>query len=595
MAYSHHMNAAIAELVHGIYPDERADRCMGLLTQLLDSYRDRVTRPAGPDASPATSERGSAGLPLDEADSIVITYGDQFRGPDGPPLAYLDRFLREELDGYATGVHILPFSPYSSDDGFSVRDYRAINPDLGGWDEVTAIAGQFRLMADLVLNHCSAHSDWFQAYLEGHAPYDRYFISVPPGTDTSTVARPRSLPLLTPFQTASGEKLVWTTFSADQVDLNFAEPAVLLEMLDILLLYVEKGAQLIRLDAIAYLWKELGTACLHHPNTHRVVQLFRAVLDEIAPWVIIITETNVPHEENISYFGDGRNEAHMVYNFSLPPLTLDAVLREDTGHLQRWARGLPAPSRDTAFFNFLASHDGIGLLPTHGILSEAERLNLIETVQQRGGRISFKSTANGEIPYEMNVNYLSAVADPNLPDDQRARAFLVSQSIMLCLAGVPGIYIHSLLGSTNWTTGVEQTGMNRAINRCKLNYPDLVQELNDGASLRHRVFEGYKQLLRARSRSSAFHPAAEQDVLATEPQIFAVLRHNTTEQATVLCLHNVSGEAAEVTVPRHCFPAGQERSFTDLVSGDIFFPYWTDSGDAEITLEPHEVMWLNLA
>lgn len=595
MAYSHLMNAEIADLVHGIYPDERAERCMKLLSRLLDEYRDRIASTAGTAEAPPSSNGAPNGIPLDETDSIMITYGDQFRGPNGPPLAYLDRFLREELDGYATGVHILPFSPYSSDDGFSVIDYRAVDPNLGGWDEVTAIAGEFKLMADLVLNHCSARSDWFQAYLQNSSPYDQYFISVPPGTDTSAVARPRSLPLLTPFQTTDGEKLVWTTFSVDQVDLNYAEPAVLLEMLDILLLYVEKGAQLIRLDAIAYLWKEFGTSCLHHPNTHRVVQLFRAVLDEIAPWVVIITETNVPHEENISYFGNGTNEAHMVYNFSLPPLTLDACLRQNTAHLQRWARGLPAPSSHTAFFNFLASHDGIGLLPTHGILTEDERLNLIETVQQRGGRISFKATADGEIPYEMNINYLSAIADPNLPDDQRARVFLVSQGIMLCLAGVPGIYVHSLLGSTNWNAGVEQTGMNRAINRCKLDYPQLLGQLNDSSSLRHLVFEGYKQLLRARSRSSAFHPAAHQEVLETSPQVFAVLRHNQGEQTTVLCLHNVSSEASDILVSQRCFPTGQERSFTDLISGDVFFPYWTASGDAEITLEPHEVMWLNLS
>src|SRR5690606_35016656 len=108
--------------------------------------------------------------------------------------------------------------------------------------------------------------------------------------------------------------------SADQVDLNFKNPAVLLATTRALLFYVEHGAKFIRLDAIAYLWKEIGTPCIHLPQTHQVIQLMRAVLDEVAPDVRLITETNVPHPDNISYFGAGTNEAQLVYNFALPPL-----------------------------------------------------------------------------------------------------------------------------------------------------------------------------------------------------------------------------------------------------------------------------------
>ncbi len=580
------MNTRIQALVSQIYPPEEAVDCTRLLDTLLIRMAPRLQGPESP--------HPAGRLPLDESDSIVITYGDQFSGAEGVPLEYLLRFLSEELEGHATGVHILPFSPFSSDDGFSVIDYRAINPALGAWSHVRAVSARFRLMADLVLNHCSSRSEWFAAFLRDEEPFRRYFITVVPGTDTSSVVRPRALPLLTPFETPSGEKRVWTTFSADQVDLNFAEPEVLVEMLDVLLSYVEQGAHMIRLDAIAYLWKEPGTSCLHHPNTHRVVQLFRAVLEEVAPWVILITETNVPHEENVSYYGDGSNEAHLVYNFPLPPLTLDAVIREDTGHLQRWAASLPQPAGTTGFLNFLASHDGIGLLPTHGILSDEERDALIQTVRDRGGRISFKSSSAGDIPYEMNVNYLSAVADPNLPDAQRARIFLVSQSIMLCLAGVPGIYVNSLLGSTNWPDGVEQTGMNRTINRQKLEYDSVVAELAQPGSLRHLVFEGFKRMLRARASDPAFDPGAAQRVIPSERELFVVVRHNGETGSKVLCLQNLSSRAVETTILPEVVSGADERSFVDLISGDRFYPYWTADGKVEIGLDPYEVMWLKV-
>ena len=642
------MNPRIHHLLADIYGDDAGAAAGGRLNEIMLDYARRIRRPAhAPAAEPGT-------LPLSESDAVMITYGDQFQAPapedaagtgeraagDGDsaagggdtaagtgdhaaatPLQYLHRFLEEHLEEVVTGLHILPFSPYSSDDGFSVIDYREVNPDFGSWEDIQALAGDYRLMADLVLNHCSAESDWFLRFKQGEEPYTRYFISVDPDTDLSMVVRPRAHPLLTPVETEEGTRHVWTTFSADQVDLNFGDPVVLLEMVSILLEYVERGMQIVRLDAIAYLWKEIGHPCIHHPKTHKVVQLFRAVLEELAPWVVIITETNVPHQENLSYFGDGGNEAHMVYNFSLPPLTLDAMLREDTRHLQDWAWSLPAPSPRTTFFNFLASHDGIGLLPAQGILTQEEIDAMIAAVRERGGRISYKATPGGEIPYEMNVNYLSASTDPALPPAQRARMFLAGQAVMLVLAGVPGIYVHSLIGSENWNEGVEQTGHKRTINREKLHYDRVVDELIDEESLRHQVFEGYKRLLEARLAEPAFHPAAPQRIVETPHQIFCVIRggpaaagaadagttgqaaqpqdrlasHDTPAPPPVICLINVSADETEVHVDVGAAGVGETKSFTDLVSGDTFFPHWDGPTRISFELEAYEIMWLKPA
>jgi sucrose phosphorylase len=314
----------------------------------------------------------TAATKLSECDALLITYADQLREPERAPLHTLAEFAKARLAGVVSGVHLLPFYPWSSDDGFSVKDFFAVDPAFGDWPDLERFRPEFDLMFDAVFNHMSAQGEWFQKFLADDPERRDFFVTVTGNPDLSQVVRPRALPLLTEFQTARGPEKVWTTFSADQVDLNFKNPAVLLATIRALLFYVRHGAKFIRLDAIAYLWKEIGTTCIHLPQTHQVIQLMRAVLDEVAPDVRLITETNVPHRDNISYFGDGTNEAQLVYNFALPPLVLHSLATGNAQKLTGWAAALELPSPQTTFFNFLASHDGIGMNPARGILSQAE-------------------------------------------------------------------------------------------------------------------------------------------------------------------------------------------------------------------------------
>ncbi len=568
------MDKRIKEKLDYIYGNEIGGGTLTRLNALMEKWRRDLPKiPGAP----------GGGIPADEGDAVMITYGDNVQSPGEVPLDTLKKFADEKLNGVVSGIHILPFSPYSSDDGFSVMDYRQVNPDWGDWPQISAIASSFRLMADLVLNHCSAKGTWFKKFLEGDKKYSGYFITVEPGTDLSAVFRPRALPLLHEFDVAGEKKLVWTTFSRDQVDVNFANPDVFLEFVDILLDYVKKGIRIIRLDAIGFLWKEIGTTCMHHPKTHEMVKLFRLILAEVAPGVILITETNVPHKENISYFGDGTDEAHMVYQFTLPPLTLDAFIRGDASKLTAWASTLPAPNPDYTFFNFLASHDGVGVLPSRGYLDESELEGLVAAVKARGGLVSYKSTPEGDIPYELNISYRDAVAEETLPVDRRAAKFLSSQAVMLCMAGVPGIYIHSLLGSGNWKDGVGITGVNRTINREKLSYDDLIAELDDSSGLRHRIFTGYAKMLKARSGHSAFHPAAAQKILDLGPLLFALIR-TSSEGRSVLCLQSVSGEPQLVDIPGDFSAADSLR---DLIGGNRI-----TVKDGRIELDPWSVLWL---
>jgi glycosidase len=369
--------------------------------------------------------------------------------------------------------------------------------------------------------------------------------------DLSQVVRPRALPLLTEFQTPSGKQRVWTTFSTDQADLDYHNPEVLLEILDILLMYVERGAQLIRLDAIAYLWKEPGTTCIHLPQTHAIVQLLRAILDEIAPHVYLITETNVPHAENISYFGDGYNEAQLVYNFALPPLVMHTILTGDASILSQWAAELKPPSERASFFNFLASHDGIGLNPVRGILSPIEIEALVDQTRAHDGLISYKANPDGtQSPYELNINYFDALSGTHSDEPLAVQLdrFLAAHAIMLSLRGVPGIYFHSLFGSRSWRAGVESTRQNRTINRQKLELSNLERQLADPTSLRSQVFARLSDLLRRRASSPAFHPNGEQSILNIGHAVFGVRRTSPDSQRHMLCLHNVTAQTQTIFV-----------------------------------------------
>lgn len=519
----------ISRLLCQMYDEQRAGTIGPRVLALIEQYCGRIPVPNQTE--------------LTEKDAMLITYGDHILSADSNPLQTLTRVCESHLKGLISSIHILPFFPWSSDDGFSVKDYRQVDPALGTWDDIEKLGQSFRLMFDGVINHMSAESDWFQYFLKNEEPYNRYFLTVDGNPSLSDVIRPRALPLLTEFDTIKGPRKVWTTFSADQVDLDFHNPDVLLEILDILLEYALRGAQFIRLDAIAYLWKEIGTTCLHLPQTHAFIQLLRVVLDETAPHVRIITETNVPHEDNVSYFGDGTNEAQLVYNFALPPLVLHTLLTGDSTALSNWAHNLEYPTDQTTYFNFLASHDGIGLNPARGILTDAEIENLVKHTTDHGGLISYKNNPDGsQSPYEMNINYFDALSDPvgNEPLQLQVDRFMAAQAIMLMLRGVPGIYFHSLFGSRGWRAGVEQTGQNRTINRQKLEFSSFHKELSDSENLRYRVFSRYSRLLHLRSQSTAFHPNGSQEILDMGPGLFALSRISPDGSSSALFIQNVT-------------------------------------------------------
>ncbi|MGD8910771.1 MAG: sugar phosphorylase [Chromatiales bacterium] len=523
----------------------------------------------------------------DEKDSVLIAYGDSVQFPGMTPLASLKRFLDRRLNAVFSLVHILPFFPYSSDDGFSVSDFRAVNPQLGDWQDIVALGENFSLLFDLVLNHMSREHLWFVQFVHNEAPGRDYVIEVAPQENLTRVVRPRSSPLLSGVRTPRGMLHVWATFSNDQIDLNYANPDVLFEFIDILLEYIRRGARAVRLDAVAFLWKQIGTTCIHLPQTHEVIKLFRTLMDLLEPGAILLTETNVPHAENISYFDEGE-EANMVYQFSLPPLILHAIMRETTEYLVPWARSLEEEElpKDCTYLNFTASHDGVGLRPLEGLVPDEELIILLDMMRKRGGYVSMRSTSEGrDRPYELNISYFDAfAAEDEGIDPWRIARFMLSQTLPLSFRGIPAVYFNALGATPNDPLGVERTGMTRSINRRKWDGAELERLIDQPLTDAGQVFPEYIRRLRIRRGIKAFHPDAPQRVLDMPEGIFALERISLDGEQRICAIHNMTGELVMLEISA----LGDENTrWFDALQQMV-----PDMDKEGLRLRPYQSVWL---
>ncbi|GGX63284.1 sugar phosphorylase [Saccharospirillum salsuginis] len=554
-----------------LYGEERADDITGQLLGLVQRYQSAIhhhTRATG----------------WDETDTLLITYGDAIRHRDEPGLLQLERFLEHFYPDRITNIHLLPFFPYSSDDGFSVIDFKQVRETVGHWDHIDALARRFGLMFDLVLNHCSRENLWFIDFIQNQEPGCNFFIELDPKTDLSRVTRPRSSPLLAPINTHRGTRHVWATFSEDQIDLNYANPDVLLAMMDIFLFYLSKGARLVRLDAVAFLWKQLGTSCIHLPETHEIVKLMRDIVDAVAPWVILVTETNVPHAENLSYFGDG-DEAGMVYQFALPPLVLYTLNRGNADLLTNWAMSLAPPPEGGTYLNFTASHDGIGLRALEGMLPNYEVQSLLDCMHQFGGYVSMKANPDGrDTPYEINISYFDALRGTRTGSDQwQIERFLCSQTLMMSLQGIPAFYLQSLIAAPNDLAGVERTGRLRSINRKVWPWRELNPVMTDPRHPSHIVSTELNRRIELRQSLSAFHPDARQRVEDMGSALFVVRREGTNER--VYAVFNVTTVAQTLSLDR--LLAGRcDGEFRDVIGEETY------RGDEDLVLQAYQGVWL---
>jgi len=558
-----------------LYGKDKAQNIFKKINELINRYQNN-----------STSKITKVDF-LNEKDVVLITYGDNIQTTNKNPLQSLLKFADEYLDQAINVIHILPFYPYSSDDGFSVIDYKKVNPVLGDWKNIEDIGQKFNLMFDLVANHISSKSIWFKEYLKGNPEYDNYFISVDKDTDISSVTRARAHPLLTKFKRKNKEIYLWTTFSPDQIDLNYSNEKVLMEIINVILFYADKTARVIRLDAIGHIWKKLGTSCINLKEVHYVIQLIRTILNEIYPDVLLVTETNVPHKENISYFGNGFNEAQLIYQFALPLLVLHTFYTGNALRLLEWTSKIKDISDKTTFFNVLATHDGLGVVPVTNILTDKEIIDIANDVKEKGGYVSYKIVKDGtEKPYEMNTTYYSAVTDSKNSEELNIKKFIASQAIILSLLGIPGIYIHSLFGTENYLEGVAKTGQKRTINRKKFQYDKLKKNLENSDSREHKIFTEFIKLIHKRKSEKAFHPNGKQEVLFLKKGIFSLLRTSPNGKGKIIALHNVTNNIQKYYFTKNQYGLNKKEYF-DIISEKAI-------NVEKISLIPYQIMWLKI-
>lgn len=588
-------------------PGETAERMRGRLRALYGKEKggaawpemERILRVHQAHKPPEMLEKERGYDPRErfsERDLILITYGDIVKGPGPTPLSVLHDFVNAYDLGAINTLHLLPFFPYSSDRGFAVVDFEQVDPKLGSWKDIRDKKRRYDLMFDAVLNHVSSRSELFREFLNGN-PRFRDFVIAYDSPDELTaeqrklIFRPRTSDILTRFDTLPGPKWVWTTFSGDQIDLNFRNPEVLMQVLDSVLFYIRRGADILRLDAVTYLWEEPGTESVHLPQTHEIVKLLRDVVDTVGSGVALVTETNAPHDQNVSYFGNGADEAHMVYNFALPALVLHAFVREDARALSGWAEGLTPPSDTATFFNILDTHDGIGLMGARGILSGEDIGLIVRTTLDRGAYVSPKVTGDGtEEPYEINTTWWSAINDDRAREGlaRSVKRYVASRSIALALRGVPGIYVHGLLGTANDHRQVKETGVKRDVNRAYIRREEVDRDLGSPRSKLSLLQRMTTPLLLARTRHRAFHPRGPQKVLHLAPEVFAVVRRSPEGDETVLAVTNVSGREVRLKVPLAEIGV-KARLWRDLPNKK---PWEARRGVLPLVLEPYGILWL---
>jgi len=521
-----------------------------------------------------------------EKDVALIAYGDSVISEGESPLRVLGKFLDKHLSEAIDILHILPFFPWTSDDGFAVSDYDEVKSELGDWSDIENLATRYRIMSDLVVNHCSSAHKWFEQYQRGEKPGSEYFFEVSPAEDLSQVTRSRVSPLLRPTETATGMKHVWCTFGHDQIDLNFRSTELVLELVKIIRRQLDHGISIFRLDAIAFIWKEIGTNCINLPQTHEIIRLFRTLIEHVKPNAVIITETNIPNQENLSYFGN-MNEAHWIYNFSLPPLLLHAMTSGSSKYLKSWLMGVPAAQLGTAYFNFIASHDGIGLRPAEGLLEDAEIAAMVETMKSFGARVSARALPDGgSKPYEINISLFDAMQGtaegPDLLGEDR---FIAAHAILLSLEGIPAFYIHSLLGTRNDYEKADASGINRHLNRHQWDSDDLENALSDPTNPHAKILKRLSLLIELRKEQPAFHPNATQFTLHLGDALFGYWRQSLDRKQNVFCIHNINKQPQDIALSSINLVATEE--WIDLISGREL-----EKENSLLNLAPYQCVWL---
>lgn len=523
-----------------------------------------------------------------ESHSVLITYADSIYKNGEATLITLRKLLSKHFGSLSKVVHILPFLKSTSDGGFAVSSYDSLEEKFGDWDDLKSISKNHDLMADLVLNHVSSSHPWVQQFIKSQEPGISNVFSPKQNLDWSNVVRPRSSSLFSQINTDDGPKQVWTTFGPDQIDLNWHNPKMTLEFLNLITTYLSNGIKWLRLDAVGFIWKESGTTCLHLPKAHSIVKILRVLLNNLLDDGVLITETNVPQKENLSYLIPD-DEAHMAYNFPLPPLLLEAIITSRADILNSWIFDWPKLPEDTTLFNFTASHDGVGLRALEGLMNEQRIKDLLINCEKRGGLVSHRRLSNGDDkPYELNISWWSAMEDSSR-DTKRFQyeRFILSQLLVMALKGVPAFYLPALLASENDIKSFSMTGQRRDLNREKFKSENLSAVLNNPESNANKNLKYLRNAMDIRSELKQFHPCSEMKCLSKGRSDIVVIKRGRGPES-VFAIHNMTENKINYQLNDNDIPKIIDNDFNthDFLTS-------TKYNCKNISLDPFQVIWLS--
>ncbi len=521
---------------------------------------------------------------ISEKTSLIICYGDAVYSNEKGSIKVFQSFFQKNLKKYFDTIHFLPFYPSSSDSGFAVKDHYKIEKRIGNWSDLKRISKYNNIMADIVINHSSARGLWFKNFLKRKKPGKDYFLTVNSKFNTSKVVRPRDHELLKKIKIFDKSDYLWRTFSPDQIDLNFKNPSVLLRFIKIMIHLINNGITIFRLDAIAYLWKENGSKCINLRQTHEIIKLLRIISNHLNVETIIITETNLPEKENLSYFGKN-DEANWIYNFSLPPLLIHAFLFENNSYLNKWSKNLPVAKFGNNYLNFIASHDGIGIRPTEGILNNKSLNNFLKRLKKNGSKFSYRKVHNkSKKVYEANITVFDALKKSDY--DPKGKFFLeryvAAHAIMISFEGIPAIYFNSLFGKSNDEAKYIITGNNRDVNRYKWNYKNIIRKLSDNKTKQSIFYSNIANLLSIRRKQKAFHPNGKRYNINLGSKLFCFKRLSLDKKQLIICITNLSSKNQTTKLNK------EFQNYKDLLNLKTKF-----KDKNLLTLKPFQTVWLS--
>lgn len=517
------------------------------------------------------------------SEAFLFAMPDALQDGVNKPLETLLNFVSENCAGLFSTLHVLPFCSTAHLNSTAVLDFKTGDPKLGDFDVFTKKDYGLKFMADIELNHVSNRSPWLKNYLDDMEGYENLFMTTWNDFDYDKVYSDGHKPHFDHQQKIHHGKplLLLSTKGEGVIDFNYGDYHTFIRMLDVILYYTSQKFAALRFLDVDYIWKDPSFAWEGHLKSHYLLKIIRSVMDIVNPDMALAIANPSKRGMAFSYLGSGRDEMQFIYNEALPALLVHAMLNGNSRRLSRWVLSLETGSTFTSLLNASASYDEIDLRPLEGILPKASIESLARHALESGGSVEYYQREDGiKAPEKLHVGFLDIMHKKGDSRELTVKRFMASQALQAILPGIPAVYLHAFLGSTNYA-GPGRGDLARWVlsTHESLDVTALVDELNNPNSMRGMVFKAYSEMLRIRNQQPAFNPRAGFEVAVIDPSVFTLRRYALKQ--TIWTFTNTSAGYRRVSLDS----LGYFAEFVDLISGKEF-------KSSQIELGPYEYLWL---